>query len=90
MLKYTTAVVAFLSYATAIAPGDPDFVDGCTLNLPTLTPDMDYEQCQDKITTLKSEVSALISDNLNAASCKTVKIDEFNALPNPDKWDYDG
>ena len=42
MLNYAAAVVTFVSFAQAVVPGDPNFINGCTLAITTPSPDETY------------------------------------------------
>ena len=61
MLNYATALLVIASIANA-APGDPNYIDGCTLDLtPSATTELTYEQCRNRISTLEGEVDGLVT-----------------------------
>lgn len=89
MLNYATALLVITQIAMA-GPNDPGYIDGCTLDLTAATPELTYEQCQARITTLKGEIDGLLDDIKGAATCERTEIARYNALPNTQvpQWAY--
>ena len=60
MLNYATALLVITQIAYA-APGDPNYIDGCNLDLTTPAAELTYEQCKTRIATLESDVDGLVT-----------------------------
>lgn len=71
-------------------PNDPNYIDGCTLDLTQSTADLNYEQCKTRISTLEGEVDVLLREIRDAADCEKVEIARYNGLPNTQvpQWAY--
>ena len=84
--------MTFISFTEALSPGDAGFIDGCTTTI-TPTPnyaETNYDQCKAEIAVIEGEIDALQAQITAAEVCEATAIAEYNNLPNPENWKYNG